>query len=222
LKELVGYVHLNPVRARIVTELKELSKYPYCGHSAILGKQIRDFQDVDYVLRLFGSRVSRARRNYQAYVATRIVLGRRPELVGGGLLRSSGGWAGLKALSKARIHQKGDERILGDGDFVTGVLAAQKEQFERRYGLQSQGYDVGRVVAKVARIFEIAPELIFRPSNQPLRAKARSLVCYWAVRELGVSGTKVGRLLSLSQSAVSRSVARGEKLAQGMNLSIAR
>jgi REP element-mobilizing transposase RayT len=222
LKELVGYVHLNPLRARIVTEFKELSKYPYCGHSAILGKQIRDFQDVDYVLRLFGSRGSRARRNYQAYVTTRIELGRRPELVGGGLLRSSGGWAGLKALSKARIHQKGDERILGDGDFVTGVLAAQKEQFERRYWLQSQGYDVGRVVAKVARIFEIAPELIFKPSNQPLRAKARSLVCYWAVRELGVSGTKVGRLLSLSQSAVSRSVARGEKLAKGLNLSMAR
>jgi hypothetical protein len=49
-----------------------------------------------------------------------------------------------------------------------------------------------------------------------------STPCYWAVRELGVSGTKVGRPLSLSQPAVSRSVARGEKLAQGMKLSIAR
>jgi len=103
LKELVGYVHLNPLRAGIVTELKELSKYPYSGHSAILGKLNRDFQNVDYVLRLFGDKVSEARRNYGAYVEKRIEFGRRRELVGGGLLRSGGGWAVLKAMSKARI-----------------------------------------------------------------------------------------------------------------------
>ena len=47
LKELVGYIHLNPLRAKLVAELKDLSKYPYGGHSAIMGKQKRDFQDVD-------------------------------------------------------------------------------------------------------------------------------------------------------------------------------
>jgi hypothetical protein len=51
-------------------------------------------------------------------------LGQRPELVGGGLIRSSGGWGVLKALSKARIHLKGDERILGDSDFVKEILTA--------------------------------------------------------------------------------------------------
>ena len=218
LKELVGYVHLNPLRARIVSELKELSKYPYSGHSAILGKLNRDFQDVDYVLRLFGDKVPESRRNYQAYVEKRIEFGRRPELVGGGLLRSSGGWAVLKAMSKARIHLKGDERILGDSDFVKGVLEEQKEQFERRYWLQSHGYDIKRVVGKVAAIFDIEPELIFKPGNQSLRVKARSLVCYWAVRELGMSGTSVGNLLSLGQPAVSRAVVRGEKLAQDLKL----
>jgi putative transposase len=44
LKELVGYIHLNPLRARLVAELKELAKYPYAGHSVLMGKQIRDFQ----------------------------------------------------------------------------------------------------------------------------------------------------------------------------------
>jgi len=45
------------------------------------------------------------------------VQGRRPDLVGGGLLRSHGGWASLKALRKAGAHQKGDERILGESTF---------------------------------------------------------------------------------------------------------
>ena len=77
--------------------------------------------------------MTKARRNYREYVRKRMVLGRRPDLVGGGLLRSSGGWGVLKAMSKARIHLKGDERILGDSEFVNTVLSGQQERFERRY-----------------------------------------------------------------------------------------
>jgi len=220
LKELVSYIQLNPLRAKIVAELKDLAKYPYGGHSAIMGKQKRDFQDVDYVLRLFGDKVTEARRNYREYVRKRIKIGRRAELVGGGLLRSSGGWGVLKAMSKARIHLKGDERILGDSDFVKEVLSEQKEQFERRYWLKTQGYDIDQVVQKVAEVFEMEPEQIWKAGNQPLRVKARSLVCYWAVRELGMSGTSVGKLLGLGQPAVSRAVVRGEKLTQYLNLSL--
>lgn len=220
LKELVGYIHLNPLRAGIISNLKDLAKYPYGGHSVLMGKQKRDFQDVDYVLRLFGDKVAEARRRYREYVRKRIELGRQPELVGGGLLRSSGGWGVLKAMSKARIHLKGDERILGESDFVKEVLSEQKEQFERRYRLKAQGYDIDRVVEKVAEVFEIKPEKIWQPGNQPLRVKARSLVCYWAVRELGMSGTSVGKLLGIGQPAVSRAVMRGEKFAQDTNLSL--
>ncbi len=72
----------------------------------------------------------------------------------------------------------------------------------------------------MADVFEIEPNEIWKPGNQPQRVRARSLVCYWAVRELGMSGTSVGKLLGLGQSAVSRAVARGEKLAQKLNLSL--
>ena len=220
LKELVGYIHLNPLRAKIVVELKELANYPYSGHSAIMGKLKRDFQDVDYVLRLFGDKVAVARRNYRQYISKRVELGRRPELVGGGLIRSNGGWGVLKAMSKARIHLKGDERILGESDFVKKVLSEQKEKIERRYKLEVQGYDIDRVVDMVSKIFELEQEDIWKPGNQPQRVMARSIVCYWAVRELGMSGTNVGKLLVISQSAVSRAVVRGEKLARDKNLSL--
>ena len=65
-----------------------------------------------------------------------------------------------------------------------------------------------------AEVSEIEPEQIWQPGNQPLRVKARSLVCYWAVRELGMSATSDGKLLGLGQPAVSRAVVRGEKLTQ--------
>ena len=123
-------------------------------------------------------------------------------------------------MSNARIHVKGDERFLGDSDFVEKILARQQEKFERRYRLKAQGYDLDRVIRKVAEIFNLGPEQICKPGNQPLRAKARSLVCFWAVRELGLKGTNVGKLLGICQAAVSKAVARGEKITNDMNLSL--
>ena len=220
LKQLVRYIHLNPLRAKTVSQLSDLIKYPYSGHSAIMGKIKRDFQHVDYVLRLFGEKNAAARRSYHQFVKKGIDQGRQPQLVGGGLLRSSGGWSVLRALSQAQVHVKGDERILGDSDFVEEVLAKQQEQLERRYWLQSQGYNLDRVVKRVSEVFNIEPIEICKPSNQPLRVRARSLVCFWAVRELRMSGTKVGKFLKLTQTAVSRAVRRGEKLVEEMNLTL--
>ena len=42
---------------------------------------------------------------------------------------------------------------------------------------------------------------------------ARSLFCYWAVRELGMSMSELSRRLELSLAGVSQSVKRGEKIA---------
>ena len=39
LLELIRYIHLNPLRAGLVKDLKELDRYPWTGHSAILGKR---------------------------------------------------------------------------------------------------------------------------------------------------------------------------------------
>ncbi len=39
LLELIRYIHLNPLRAGLVNDLKELDKYSWSGHSAILGSR---------------------------------------------------------------------------------------------------------------------------------------------------------------------------------------
>jgi putative transposase len=38
LKELVRYIHLNPLRAKIVDDLKQLDNYAFCGHSALMDR----------------------------------------------------------------------------------------------------------------------------------------------------------------------------------------
>ena len=142
LLELVRYIHLNPLRAKIVKSITESDEYPYSGHSALMGKVKRAFQDTNYVLRLFGKNISAARQAYRLYVEKGIAQGRRPELVGGGLIRSAGGWSAVKAMHRAQDHMKSDERILGDGEFTQFVLDNARERLEERYRLRAEGYDL--------------------------------------------------------------------------------
>ena len=108
LLELVRYIHLNPLRAGIVNNLRALNKYPYCGHAVILRKQKNNWQNTEYVLRMFAKKVSKARIGYQEFVKKGMAQGRRPELVGGGLVRSLGGWSAVKALRKVGAYMKGN------------------------------------------------------------------------------------------------------------------
>ena len=214
LLELVRYIHLNPLRAHLVEDLKELDSYPYAGHSFILGKRKNDWQDIKHILAFFDRKMAAARRQYRAYVEEGIEQGRRPELVGGGLVRSLGGWEKVKALRKKEMRLKGDERILGDTDFVLAVLEESEERLERRYELEAQGVNLDDVARRAAFLFGIEPNEIYTSGKQPILVGARSLFCYWAVRELGISATALAKKLQLSQPAISISVKRGERIAR--------
>ena len=177
------------------------------------GKGKKDWQDDVYVLKLFDNKRSTARRRYKIFIQKGIQDSKRPEFTGGGLIRSSGGWTVIKSLRRANIHFKSDERVLGDSNFVERVLKAADESFERKYQLKSQGYDIDKLADRVADIFSVKPEEIFQPGKQPVKVKARSLFCYWAVRELGFTMSDLAPKLNISQPAVSISVQRGERIA---------
>lgn len=212
LLELVRYIHLNPLRAGLVGTMHQLDRYPFCGHSILTGELSNNWQDTDYVLKLFGKRLPAARKEYRDFVAKGTLMGRKPELTGGGLIRMAGGWTALKGRRRQNIHLKGDERILGDSNFVESVLKEQHEYLERRHLLQAQGYNLEKVIARVARIFEMQPAEVLSNVKERERVKARSVLCYWAVIELKMTGAEVGRQLRMGKSAVSRAVARGEKI----------
>ncbi|MBD3343819.1 MAG: transposase, partial [Chitinivibrionales bacterium] len=69
IQELIRYVHLNPIRAGICNDLKELDRYTWCGHSALMGTQACAFQDIWPVLRRFGKSAQTARIAYSEYLA---------------------------------------------------------------------------------------------------------------------------------------------------------
>jgi putative transposase len=214
LLELVRYIHLNPLRAKLVVDMDALGKYPFCGHGVIMGKTNQAWQDIETVLAYFGKQKGPARRNYRAFVTKGIEHGRRQDLTGGGLIRSMGGWKAVKTLKNAGGHAKSDERVLGDGDFVQSVLSQSKETLERRYSLQAKGVDLAFIADRVAQLLGMEEEQVWMPGKYKQQVAARSLLCYWAVRELGVSMTYLGQRLAISTAAVSKSVRRGAEIAR--------
>lgn len=213
LLELVRYIHLNPLRAKNVKHLKELEKYPFGGHSAFFKKKYRPWQDTGYVLKRFNSRLAVARRRYREFVAKGVDQGRRNDLIGGGLIRSAGGWAAVKALRKTKMVQKSDERILGDSKFVEKMLSQASEEMDRRYRLKAAGVDFNSLLQRVSEMINVSPGLILSSDRGRETVKARSLLCYWAAEELGIKQPEIANKLKVSQAAVSFAIKRGRAFA---------
>ncbi len=211
LQELVRYIHLNPLRAGLVKDLEQLEDYPYSGHSVLAGRRKSDWQDREYVLSCFDRTEGEARKKYLLFVSEGAEKGSRPELAGGGIIRSAGGWREYKKLRGSGVRLKGDERILGGSEFVERVLRETEEQWTKKTLLKKRGVDLGRVIEKTAAHFGMEPEELTSGNRSRGIARARAVVCFLAVRRLGLTCAEVAKELNVSPSAVSRSIMRGRK-----------
>jgi putative transposase len=220
LLELVRYIHLNPLRAGLVHNIDELDNYPYSGHRILMGRLKKTWQRTDEILSMFGIRIASARRAYRIFVAQGIAHGERPDLTGGRLIRSAGGWKSIIALRADRSHQKSDERILGDGDFVSQVLSKADEKLERCHALRARGVDLEKIALHVAKLMNVKPEDVWAQGKQQRIVDARSLLCFWAVRELGITMASLGRKLGLSIPSISKSVTRGKQISESNGFSL--
>jgi len=210
-KELVRYIHLNPVRAGIVSTMDDLDSFPWSGHSVLMGTREIPWQDTDYVLRMFAKDTAGARKAYHSYVESALGEGRREDLSGGGLVRSLGGWTGVV---NAKQRTKGDERILGGADFVMSVLREAREHMEHRFRVRSSGHTLDTLADMIAVAYGINRRDVLSKGREAPRVEARSLFCHIASRDLGVPVTDLARLLGMTPSAVTYAVRRGGKAAE--------
>ncbi|WP_298434284.1 helix-turn-helix domain-containing protein [Geobacter sp.] len=203
LLELVRYIHLNPLRARIVKGMAELDHYPWSGHAVIMGNQQLEGEATEEVLAYFGKRKKTAISKYRQFVEDGIVLGRRNDLIGGGWRRSRG------YIADGEQVESFDERVLGSGDFVE-YLRKEKNLHDRLL----TGMSIHQLVERVADYFGLPADLLKRNSRMPTIVQARGVVCYLAVRELEMSGTAVGAVLNMKRSGVCLAARRGERVVE--------
>ncbi len=215
LLELVRYIHLNPLRLGVVRSLSQLGRYRYAGHSFILAKRKNDWQDLDHVLRRFGSGKQKSLERYHEFVKKGLSGSKKAE----GQIGNVAALSGVRKLRKEPSQSERDERILGDGRFVAEALLNQEKHSRRKRGLQDDSpYDLEALAQKASALFGIESKEMRLPSRSPLPLKARSLFCFWAVDQLGMTATSLSKELGISQPAISSSVKRGARLASEMGL----
>jgi putative transposase len=211
LLELVRYLHLNPLRAGVVPDLGALAKYPYCGHGPLCGTRVVPWQATAPVLQQFGKTKRQAQAQYRTFVAAGIPQGHRPDLQGGGLLRSVGGWAAVQALRRGREAFAADERVLGSGEFVETLRHEADQQDRKRTTLLCRVPDLESLIRKVAKAVHARPEALTGGGRARALARVRDGLAYLWVEALGRSGRELARALALQPVSVYRAARRGQQ-----------
>lgn len=182
LSELVRYIHLNPVRAKIVGRPEQ---YQYSSHRSYLGTQASGIVDVDPVLRHFGGKKKLARERYRAFVAAGIKLGHRKE-----------------------FYLAGEGRILGSEEFVDATIhrigeterATKKSQKLLRDGRE---FNPVELIIAVENVCGVPKEEFCGPGKSSALISAKEALILVG-RKAGASVKMLSELTGISSSAVCR------------------
>ena len=211
LLALVRYIHLNPLRANIVKTIEELDHYPFCSHRTTIGKSKYPWTDADYVLLQFGSTRQKGLAEYRNFMREGVELGHQPELVGGGLLRSLGGWSQVIARRRSGENGEGDERILGGGDFVHTILKETEDRELRQLKLKRSGKTIQKIIDEECKKSGISPLEVMNGVRRRAVSRLRAVIATRGRTELGLSSAEMARHLGVATSSISRLIERMEE-----------
>jgi putative transposase len=180
LTTLVRYIHLNPVRAKMVSQAVE---YPFSSHRAYLGLDPAGPLDVDPVLRHFGSKKAVARRHFSAFV--------------------DGVHDSDRSDDIAAMLDQGSVGILGSDEFVDATIHRLGEHVPKGTPKRMPDLDTEALLASVEEIFGVGRKEICGSikSARIVEAKEALIVCG---RRVGASVADMARLTGLNSSTVSR------------------
>ena len=198
---LLRYIHLNPLPA-VVAGVDALSRYPWTGHSALLGHVPRAWQETAAVLDRFAAEPRQARFLYAQFVRGGVDAA-ESEVDGGGLVIGASGWGYVEELRRGRERFTSNERILGAEGFVRRALSELEQQ--------PPGIDLERLIELVCERESLSTEAL-RERGGPRRvSRARSGLAYLWTLVLGKSGRQLARRLAVSPSSVYEAASKGRE-----------
>ena len=173
LLALVRYIHLNPVRAKIIQSMAEMDKYPWSGHRAVIGKTKNPWMDIATVLSQFGGTKRKAINDYRRFMEEGMDQGHDPQYSGGGLVRSLGGWSNVLSMRRKGQKEETDERILGSGDFVHQIIKEAEGKSLRQLKLKKAGLTLTKIIDQECKKGQIAE----RTGERQPAIKGKSSAC---------------------------------------------
>ncbi len=203
LLPLIRYIHLNPVRAKIIN-FSTLSNYPWTGHHELV-KEYKEHKVIegDEILSYFGKTNKVAKESYIRFVKEGLNI--KEDYSGGGLIRSLGSL--IKELPNRRDKEAYDERILGCGNFVEKVL----KEAGGNDRISCKIKDMDSLIELISEYYAVDKETILNTRTKAVR-KARSVLVYISNEYLNKKITEIGKLLRITQEAASIAKNRGREI----------
>lgn len=207
LRGLIGYVILNPLRARIVDDLDALRTHPWTSLAELAPPIAAPAALVDHVnvLSLFGPDEWAAREALWSMLHGQI----ESDPGGRTFARFEPGAAGVIAererrdlrapsVLALRLRSETLDRALRDREAASAL--------QRR--LRGGGWTLDRVLERSARLCEVRTEHVRHGVRHRRHSQARSFVAFYAHLYLGCSDADIARVLGISRQAVATARAR--------------
>jgi len=177
LLSLVKYIHLNPVRAKIVKTLKD---YPWSSHRHYVERgEHQGIADKDQILRMLSEDKGRARRLYQVY------------------MRESGG------AEREDIYATVGQMVLGDERFVEEVMGKTGRKELR--GKRRREYTLSEIGGAVGELYGITLRRLREKGRDEGIQSGRRLISFVA-KEYGYKGQEIAEYLWKDPAGVTRYV----------------
>jgi putative transposase len=178
LVQLAAYLHLNPVRAGMVTSP---AAYPWSSHRrAYLGRESIPWLTTESVLGYFGGTQAKARRLFDEYVKVRISEGHRNEF---------------------HCGEGSDARVLGEDHFVERILI-QAEVFPEK----KPTLDI--IIRAVEQLKDLQPGELASSGQNIRIARVRSLAAWAVMELSDTTLTELAKRLGRDVTTLSSSVRR--------------
>jgi REP element-mobilizing transposase RayT len=195
LKDLIRYVHLNPVRCGTCT-LEHLDTYKWCGHHSLTNNESDQIQNTSDVLKIFaGSNASTAYHDF--------------------IHRNSSEPKTEKFIQDIRNANNGLEKfsqpepwVIGTPKFVREILERDRCNRARTARHTREDITCENIHDKIKVQLNITDDEFFRQGRLNIRTKARLLFAYVGVIRFDYSGADLAKYLGVTRSAISRMLSR--------------
>jgi putative transposase len=183
LLSLVKYIHLNPIRARVV---KSFEEYPWSSYRDYVGRVRKEgIVDTEPVLKMFSEDRGRARRLYRDYM---------------------GGGEGVK---REAVYSTVGQRVLGGEQFVKEVLMRMRRA--EVWGKKRYEYTLSAIGGAVEEVYGVALRQLREKSKEEGIVSARKVMSLVA-REYGYRGQEIAEYLRRDPAVITRYLKEGKRL----------
>lgn len=199
LKELVSFIHLQPVANGECT-LERLDYYKWSGHYSLIGNKPPEFLNIQYVLDLFDK--SDPVKSYKEYIKQFTLNKQNEKLI-----------KYLKDANSGKLcFHKREAWVLGKPQFVKLILELDSCRRARVARHVRENVSMERIVEEVTRSLCLPAREIFKQGLFDVKSTARELFTYIGKLRFDFSGAQMARHLNVTESAVSRMISRFESI----------